>query len=61
MLVEFVAFFLSVKPGNRAARKLHFRMVKTKILNEQQNNEMWSTDDEVEDDIEKGDSHANDC
>ena len=47
-----IAYFLSVKPGNVAARKLHYRMVRTKITNEAANDEMWSTDDSEEDEEE---------
>lgn len=43
---EFLMYHLSVKDGNEKAKKIHFRLIKEHISTVEENNGMYSTDDE---------------
>ena len=46
LIVEFFIYQLSVREGNVRAQKIHFRLIKEHITTTEQNNEMFSSDDE---------------
>ncbi len=46
LILEIIIYHISVKEAIKKAERINFRMIKTKINTEEQNNEMFSTDDE---------------
>ena len=56
--LEILIYIISVKPGNEKARKIHFRMVKVYVTTQQENDAMWSTDDEPEEGESESASHV---
>lgn len=56
--LEILLYLISVKPGNEKARKIHFRMVKVNVTTQQENDDMWSTDDEQEEGESESASHV---
>ena len=46
ILVETILYFVSVRHGIERAERINYRMIKVNIETDDQNNEMFSTDDE---------------
>jgi hypothetical protein len=46
ILVQTILYFVSVRHGIERAERINYRMIKVNIETDDQNNEMFSTDDE---------------
>lgn len=46
ILMEFFLYFFSVKKANIKSRNVYYRMIRTQIKTDQQNYDMFSTDQE---------------
>ena len=46
LILEIIIYHISLKEAIQKAERINFRMIKTKINTKEQNNEMFSTDDE---------------
>jgi hypothetical protein len=47
-ILELILYFVSVRPANKKALRIHYRMIRSSVNTQQQNDAMWSTDDQSE-------------
>ena len=45
-LIELIIYFVSFNPSLLKKEKMLYRMIRTRIQTDKENDEMWSTDDE---------------
>jgi hypothetical protein len=45
VFLEFIIYKISMKPSLKKKEKMEYRMMRTKIKTNKENDDMWSTDD----------------
>lgn len=61
IIFEAIVYWVCVHPAESKVEKVYFRMIRSTISSVNENNEMWSTDDEEDDYMHQDDPEGDSC